>query len=238
LRMPNLQKQIKDEFSSKHTQKLYREKAFAGLWKSEETLIRKYFPKKCNVLDLGCGTGRTTFPLVKMGYKVTAIDFVPAMITTAKKVAKEKKIKVNFQVGDAIKLKFKDSSFDAVLFSFNGWEQIPGKGNRIKALEESYRVLRKEGILIFSTHRRSPSLKWLGRWLDFHTRKLVGKQKLADYGDIMFTREGTKSQRQFIHIAKVSEVKRLVKAAGFKFELVTQDLEGNTHEEVFYVCRK
>lgn len=37
-------------------------------------------PVGATVLELGCGTGRVTHPLVERGYVVTAVDFSPAML--------------------------------------------------------------------------------------------------------------------------------------------------------------
>lgn len=34
-----------------------------GLIKAEEVLIRQYFPRGARVLDIGCGSGRTSIPL-------------------------------------------------------------------------------------------------------------------------------------------------------------------------------
>ena len=62
-------------FGEDEVQKGYIEEAGKGLWIGEEIMIKKYFTKKrAKILDLGCGTGRTTIPLKKKGFNVVGID--------------------------------------------------------------------------------------------------------------------------------------------------------------------
>ncbi len=72
------------------------------------------------ILDLGCGVGRTTKPLYDLGYNVIGVEIIKEMIDLAKK----KYPNIDFRVGDACNLKFKDAEFDIVFFSFNGMDYI------------------------------------------------------------------------------------------------------------------
>ncbi len=46
----------------------------------EPELIHGALPDGCEILELGCGAGRVTHPLVALGHPVTAVDESPAML--------------------------------------------------------------------------------------------------------------------------------------------------------------
>jgi len=247
-----LEKQVIEEFSTKEEQKLYRERTInEGLWESEKIIYRKYYRKESSILDIGCGSGRTTIGLKKMGYNVFGVDLTPAMIETAKQIAKEKQLKIVYEVQNATDLKFQDNSFDNALFSFNGWCQIPGHERRQKALNEIYRVIKPEGHFIFTTHERHVFGKRLPLWtwqaIKMYMLKLLGANiKEIDWGDRFFTSVsyGIK-QYNYIHIPSRKEVKEMVKQAGFELvynakrsEITDKDNNLDSGNCTFWVCRK
>lgn len=236
--MQTLKQYVIKQFGSKVAQDYYIKKADYGLWYPEANLIKKYFKGK-KVLDVGCGTGRTTIPLFKQGFDVTGIDITPNMIKNAKKIAKEKNLKIKYEIADATKMKFKDNSFDNVLFSNNGWAQIPGEEERIKALNEIHRVLKPNGCYIFATNIRT-SFEYLLFLLSY---KSNNKFKI-DFGDRFFRKEGgglRYDEKQFVHIPTLKEVKKQLSDAGFKLEyykIFPLLRKLNILLPMFYVCRK
>jgi len=105
------------------------------------SLLKKIKGKK--VLDLGCGTGIYTKILKKKGARVWGIDISPRMIDIAKKEVKG----VEFRIGSATKLPYKSATFDIVLASL----VVHYFGNIDKAFREIRRVLKKDGVFIFSS---------------------------------------------------------------------------------------
>ncbi len=251
-----LQKNIIKEFGSEVTQKNYLKKADRGLWKSEEILIAKFFKPKSTLLDIGCGTGRTTIPLYNLGYKVLGIDLVPEMIANAKKIAQEKYLTIDYEVSDATNLKYPDNSFDNAIFSTNGFGQIPSKQKRQKALQEIYRVIKPSGYFILVAHARVKadfSLFWLKNFLKLYILKPLGiKIKEVDFGDYIFVRniDGVNlRQTQFMHIANETTVIEQLKQAGFNIifakrenEIADIDIHDQdnvyNHPPIFFVCQK
>jgi len=70
-----------------------------------------------SVLDVGCGTGENAFYLAGNGFSVTGVDLTRRAIIAAKAKSVERKLKVDFRIGNALSLDFKDGVFDNVIDS-------------------------------------------------------------------------------------------------------------------------
>ena len=114
----------------------------------------KYF----NVLDAGCGNGRYTLALKKIGMKkVVGVDFSDVNISDAKKRIKKIGIKnVEFKKGNVLRLPFRNNSFDFV-FS-NG--VLHHTTNPQKGLNELLRVLKKNGKAYLNLMVDPGGIKW------------------------------------------------------------------------------
>ena len=87
------------------------------------------------ILDVCCGPGMISAAAIARGAKPVGLDFSAAAID----IARAKVPAAEFHEGDAEKLPFDDSSFDAVVCGF-GIIHLP---NPERALAEMYRVLKK-----------------------------------------------------------------------------------------------
>ncbi len=211
------EKYIKNTYKSaiKNYEKATRE---IGLWKSEQNVIEKYFRPNESILDIGCGTGRTTFGLYARGYKkITGLDLSAEMLKKAREIKDNLNFKINFIEDNALDMEFKTASFNNALFSFNGLMQIPKKENRLQALKEIKRVLKPNGIFIFTTHNRDRGKQFKEFWQKEQQKWEKGLQdkRLFEFGDRITTTKNN-DQELFIHIPTHAEVVELIEASGFK----------------------
>jgi SAM-dependent methyltransferase len=99
-------------------------------------------PTNSRILEVGCGTGRTSCYVAAQGHDVIGIDIRPDMITKAKMRAEKENVSIQFLEGDASSLPFPNESFDVILA-----ESVSIFTDTAKALSEYYRVLRTGGKL-------------------------------------------------------------------------------------------
>ncbi|MFD0677501.1 MULTISPECIES: class I SAM-dependent methyltransferase [unclassified Paenibacillus] len=97
-------------------------------------------PMNSRILEVGCGTGRTSCYLAAQGHDVTGIDIRSDMISKAIMRANEENVSAVFLEGDACSLPFESYSFDVILV-----ESVSIFVDTAKALTEYYRVLRTGG---------------------------------------------------------------------------------------------
>jgi tocopherol O-methyltransferase len=161
----------------------------------------KELPESYRILDVGCGIGGSTLYLTeKLSFapehnlrldggvdrnfsrsagqdqtetRVTAtgITLSPVQANRATERAKIAGLEsnVNFLVADALNMPFPDESFDLV-WSLESGEHMPDK---IKFLQECYRVLKPGGTLILATWCHRPVGETAGELTDAERRELA-----------------------------------------------------------------
>lgn len=109
-----------------------------------KNLFKKVDLKNKNVLEIGCGTGTRTqqFSRIK-GIQISAIDPDTQSIALAKKNNLEENI--DYTVGQAEKLNFKEKLFDIVIFTLSMHHINEGK----RAISEACRVVKDRGTIVF-----------------------------------------------------------------------------------------
>ena len=104
-----------------------------------------------HVLDIGCGSGRTTAILKNLSSGYIGLDYSLEMVESCRKRFEN----VRFIHGDVREMdEIKDGEFDYVMFSFNGLDSISHE-DRLKGLREIRRVLKQDGLFVFSSHNRN-----------------------------------------------------------------------------------
>ncbi len=183
-------------FTAKHYGKLFSDFSKYHYYQEPIKLLKERLKKnkiefknikKLNALDLGCGGGRYTNALGKLGFKkVLGLDFSKKNILTAKKLNKQSKI--TFRQKSLFKTHLKKNSFDFV-FCNGVLHHTP---SIINGLKEIKRVLNKNGFCFLY-------LSGIGgiKWSLIETYRKIFKNIdtnfLYDYGQIF----GLKKNRIF-----------------------------------------
>lgn len=122
--------------------------------------------KSEHVVEVGCGRGfyEWFLPKVYPAIRMTAVDRKPEYLSQAK--ARVSSPNIHFQIDDAMNLSFKSNTFDRLL-STEVLEHLPDDR---AALSEYHRVLKKNGVAIFTVpHANYPFLWDPVNWILEHS---------------------------------------------------------------------
>lgn len=144
----------------------------------ERVLFEAYIPTGSAILDLGVGGGRTTLYLASRASRYVGVDYAAAMVKTCE----AKFPGLEFRVADAANLSiFPDASFDVVVFAFNGIDYVLPEQSRQSCFAQIYRVLKANGVFIFSSHNARAVLippRWNRKRLQQIARRLSADLKI------------------------------------------------------------
>ncbi len=142
--------------------------------------------KGLRVLDIGCGGGVVAEPLARLGAEVTGIDAGAKNIRAAKDHAQQQGLVIDYQTTTAEDLADTKKTFDVV----TALEIVEHVDDLPLFLSACGRLVKKNGLIIFSTLNRTPKAYLLGilaaervlRWLPVGThdwKKFVKPSELA-----------------------------------------------------------
>lgn len=115
-----------------------------GFILTKAILDREVISQDSVVLDVGCGTGRTSVYIAETyNCKVTALDAHPIMLQKAKERFKKSTKHIELIDGNVESLPFDDNTFDIVIA-----ESVTAFTNIPVSLKEYQRVLKNNGLLI------------------------------------------------------------------------------------------
>lgn len=103
------------------------------------------FQKNDLVLDLGCGEGFLISLIPDLTEKIVGLDISKIALNRAREILKDKK-KVELRWGNAEELNLPNESFDKIICS----EMLEHTPQPRKVMEEIYRVLKNNGLLVIS----------------------------------------------------------------------------------------
>jgi SAM-dependent methyltransferase len=144
---------IREKFNS-HAKYYDANPLTAFIGEKELRVIRQLVPPGVNVLDYGCGTGRTTLDLLRRGCQVTAYDISNEMLA----IAQAKTVKAGYQA---------EFTLDPTLLSGRFWPVVTCIGvfdyypDPIPLLKTLRRYLRADGKLVLTFPNAHSPFGWI-----------------------------------------------------------------------------
>jgi len=179
----------------------------------------KTLGKTDTVADIGCGNGRHLVPIAKQFKNAIGLDISSKLLDIVRNKLLENNLENTILLhSDTVNIPIKDDSLDAVIF-IAALHNIKVRDNRIQALKEIRRTMKKDGTALISV--------W-SRWQDKYRKQFfkkwftqIGKSEFGDI-DIYWRQHGLDIPR-FYHLYSKKEFIKDLKEAGFEI-LEIQDI--------------
>lgn len=116
--------------------------------------------KECKgqCLELMCGTGRVSLPLLKEGIDLTCVDYSDEMLNIFRKKAAALNIAPNLLCQDVCSLNLNDS-YDLIFIPFNSFSEITDSKRQQAALDKVYNHLDNEGTFVCTLYNPEYRIK-------------------------------------------------------------------------------
>ena len=200
--------------------------------------LKTYLKLEGYVLDLACGTGRHSIPLITDGYRIVGLDASRNLLRIAKQRARE----VEVVLGDMRFLPFKTGGFAATLSIDTSFGYLPSEADDIDSLVEVRRILVSQGIFIIDVfNQKELTLRYKEKnkssgWREYPSFFLLQKRTISDNGSWLcdlWTIRGKVDERVrfFEHKVRLygqSKLQDLLDKAGFEVKQVYGGYKGET----------
>lgn len=176
---------------------------------------------RMKIIDIGAGTGRYSIALAEEGYDVTAVELVKYNLGIMKAKIRDnknsEKLKIKAVQADALNLKkFKDDSFDMALL-FGPMYHLYSFEDRLRALREARRVVKKDGFVLVAYLMNEYSLLTYAFKEDHLDECLMAGRITEDYHIIS-------DEEDIYSYVRLEDMTRLAQAAGMsRYKMISPD---------------
>lgn len=132
-----------------------------------------------SVLDVATGTGHVALSSARSFTHATGIDYVPALVATARRRAEAEGLDVDFRVGDAESLPFDDDSFDYTMSAIG----TMFTADHERAAREMVRVTRPGGRVGLASWTPTGFVGRMLKAVGAHVAPPPGSQPPTRWGD-------------------------------------------------------
>ncbi|MCX6134103.1 MAG: class I SAM-dependent methyltransferase [Ignavibacteriales bacterium] len=145
------------ESRREHWETFWEEKEnVAHVYSNEDRILRNLQRvgdlRGMKILEIGAGTGRDSFPLMKYGAEVVQLDYAENSLRILKRLAENLQLPARIVGGDTFQLPFQAETFDVVFHQ--GLLEHFRHPQAEALLKENIRVLKTGGILLVDVPQR------------------------------------------------------------------------------------
>jgi 2-polyprenyl-3-methyl-5-hydroxy-6-metoxy-1,4-benzoquinol methylase len=183
----------REQFFEHYAKKTNDSREMAKFRKIRDTILRvlarQHQPQATyEVLDIGCAAGTQCMAWAELGHSVHGLDVNEPLLELARQRAAKAGLKINYQLGSALQLPWRDQSID-ILLSLELLEHVEDWQS---CLREFNRVLRPEGVIFLATSNKLcpiqyefnlPAYSWYPEIIKRHYLRVATSKRpeLANY---------------------------------------------------------
>ena len=210
------------------------------------------------ILELCCGSGRITIPLLRKGFTITAVDNSPQMLQILQKKAGNK---VETVLSEMISFQLK-KKFKFVFISYSSFQQLLTQKEQLQCLQRINEHLENGGVLAMDinpyicdepdilgkTHHYTAEFPPGNSTVTMYTSHRIDRiNQVKHWEDTYLEIDKAGSERTFVnHISlkecSIESIKKLLGKCGFEIENIYGDFDlGPVKEDssnLIYVARK
>lgn len=189
------------------------------------------------ILDVGCGYGRHSIELARLGFEVTGVDISQVQLARARERAEAAEVSVDFRLGDARTLDF-EAEFDAAISMFLSFGFFETDAEHLTMLRGIAQALRPGGRFLMDFWNREYEIQRFDRWQVERTGDVFELEEWDfDYlngrlnwtNSAFFSDGRRESWYHSIRAYTVVEVKALFEQAGLRLDAVYGGLSGTPY---------
>lgn len=233
-------------------------------WENARTLGRKDVPfwtqiarlVKGRVLELGCGTGRVSLPLVRAGVKLVGVDRSEQMLARAARrvrrlrpaAGKSRRPKLPLLRADIRALPFADRAFSAVIAPYGILQSLTSDRDLNATLDAVARVVKPGGVFGLDLVPDVPNWKEYSQRIQMRGKAARGthltllesvrqdrRRKLTVFEQTYVERRGNHLKEHRFDLTfrtlPITVMRKRLERAGFEIDLVLGDYQGGPWDE-------